>query len=374
MVLKTPKSTCEVIQWIYLKLKSSIEMRNIDINKVEVLSAPSESSKRATDHYSNLKDHKRSLRSDLDAIGLRKLNNWIKSVLIDQFCPRKPIVLDLCCGKGGDLMKWRVQGASFVAMVDGASESVKSAMNRYNGLLDSEEGIPFKSHFAIADCFRVRLKTIKGFYPFPEEPLFDLVSCQFALHYAFESEERLRAVLQNVSDNLRPGGAFIGTIPDASMILSNAKRSEEEYFAFGSDICRVRFTSETLPDLSEKPFGQEYYFHLQDAVEDLPEFLVHFPTLQRIAEEFGLELVLKANFHRFFLEFVRDEKYYRLLHQLGVFNETTQFPEDDWTTASLYQAFAFRKKNDVPYVPPWDLQKFEPSSVDEDDILCIIES
>lgn len=44
-------------------------------------------------------------------IGLKKFNNWIKSVLIGKFAFRdrgRPgaKVLDIGCGKGGDLNKW----------------------------------------------------------------------------------------------------------------------------------------------------------------------------------------------------------------------------------------------------------------------------
>lgn len=45
-------------------------------------------------------------------IGLKKFNNWIKSVLIGKFAFRQPgrpgaNVLDIGCGKGGDLNKWK---------------------------------------------------------------------------------------------------------------------------------------------------------------------------------------------------------------------------------------------------------------------------
>lgn len=48
---------------------------------------------------------------------------------------------------------------------------------------------------------------------------FDVVSMQFCMHYAFESETKARTMLRNVSSWLRPSGVFIGTIPDADKLL-----------------------------------------------------------------------------------------------------------------------------------------------------------
>lgn len=48
---------------------------------------------------------------------------------------------------------------------------------------------------------------------------FDVTSLQFCMHYAFESEEKVRVMLDNVSRFLRPGGTFMGTIPDSANLL-----------------------------------------------------------------------------------------------------------------------------------------------------------
>jgi mRNA (guanine-N7-)-methyltransferase len=48
---------------------------------------------------------------------------------------------------------------------------------------------------------------------------FDLVSTQFAAHYAFETREKARGLFRNVVDRLKPGGKFICTIPNAYAIV-----------------------------------------------------------------------------------------------------------------------------------------------------------
>lgn len=42
---------------------------------------------------------------------------------------------------------------------------------------------------------------------------------QFCMHYAFESLQKVRTMLKNVSDYLRPGGIFLGTIPNSDLLL-----------------------------------------------------------------------------------------------------------------------------------------------------------
>lgn len=49
--------------------------------------------------------------------------------------------------------------------------------------------------------------------------MFDFVSCQFALHYSFETEARARGLLLNISERLKPHGYFICTVPNANWIV-----------------------------------------------------------------------------------------------------------------------------------------------------------
>ena len=52
-----------------------------------------------------------------------------------------------------------------------------------------------------------------------ERIVFDIVSTQMAIHYLFESEDKLRAYFKNVTDRLEPGGYFIGTTIDSDELI-----------------------------------------------------------------------------------------------------------------------------------------------------------
>lgn len=54
---------------------------------------------------------------------------------------------------------------------------------------------------------------------FSSPDVYDAVSMQFSMHYAFGSIEKVRMMLRNVAGSLRPGGVFLGSVPDAGFLL-----------------------------------------------------------------------------------------------------------------------------------------------------------
>ena len=48
---------------------------------------------------------------------------------------------------------------------------------------------------------------------------FNIASCQFSLHYCFESLAQAEVMLRNLCENLRPGGFFIGTTVDSNELV-----------------------------------------------------------------------------------------------------------------------------------------------------------
>ena len=66
-------------------------------------------------------------------IFLLSFNNYIKALLISQVTKGSPglSILDLCCGKGGDIFKWRLAKPAHYVGVDLSRESVKEAHSRF---------------------------------------------------------------------------------------------------------------------------------------------------------------------------------------------------------------------------------------------------
>ena len=295
-------------------------------------------------HYNNFKDRHRTLTSGSDILNLKNLNNWVKSVLIGKHIKSNGAVLDLACGKGGDMLKFQAGKCTLYVGIDIAIASVRDALTRYNGY-DGRPGMKFAATLMVGDLCKDSLDAA-----LPAGQYFDLVSCQFALHYSFVSEERARAFLRNVSARLRPGGVFVGTTTDANVLVRRLR--EAPALEFGNVHYNVRFgaahAAKKFP--ADAPFGISYRFSLTESVEDCEEYLVHFPTLRRLAEEHGLELVSVQNFTDLFAAEWRSNK--PLLDKMRVLPPNGFFPDAQWEVAHLYCGFAFRKRDDGAPPPP----------------------
>ena len=254
-------------------------------------------------HYNALEEKGLAERSKSRIFYMRNFNNWIKSMLINEYLSKvkdqlklgEPLrVLDMCCGKGGDLLKWDKANITHLICTDIAEMSIEQCETRYKTMKDRGQRNSFSRLFT-AEFFACdsTLNRLREHYKDPSIEL-NLVSCQFAFHYCFESLKQAECMIRNASECLRTGGYFIGTIPDANDIMRRQKQAESN--VFGNDLYKITFLCDT-----ESPplFGAKYNFEL-DGVVNCPEFLVHFPLLVKLARKFGLELVMKERFEDYF--------------------------------------------------------------------------
>ncbi|KAL0000995.1 hypothetical protein SO802_014776 [Lithocarpus litseifolius] len=301
--------------------------------------------RKVAEHYSARTNQTLEEREASPIIHLKKLNNWIKSVLIQLYARRGDAVLDLACGKGGDLIKWDKAKVGYYVGVDIAEGSIEDCRTRYNGDADHHQRrkkFTFPARLICGDCYEARLDNVLA-----DDAPFDVCSSQFALHYSWSTEARARRALANISALLRPGGTLIGTMPDANVIIK--KLREAEGLDFGNSVYWICFDEEFSEKKfkSSSPFGIKYKFHLEDAV-DCPEWVVPFHVFKSLAEEYDLELVFAKNSHEFVHEYLKKPEYVDLMRRLGALGDGNQdkstLSPDEWEVAYLYLAFVLKKR------------------------------
>lgn len=220
---------------------------------------------------------------------MRNKHNKIKSTIINNFLEiylsgKEKNVLDISVGRFGDLHKYIKSGASFVFGIDPDEESIIEAKKRYNNLTRKK-----KEKMKVV----LKVQTISD-KEINFKKKFNLVVCNFTIHYFFKNEESLKTVFKNVSNALNKNGYFIGTGIDGKYII-NHKLNTDYYKIdklFNSDI-----------NLKERPFSNPYIFDLIDRPGTYSfkflEYLVDKNTFINTAKIYGLKCIEITPFENF---------------------------------------------------------------------------
>jgi len=323
----------------------------------------------ADNFYSNL-TRNLSTRDKSILYHMKCFNNWVKATQIAELDPntgthKQPLrVLDLACGKGGDLTKWTIhkRGMRNYVGIDVARGSLKDAAERARGMRKKNKLT--KAVFSCADLgsdvpgrFRnPRSKKLQKLLtwsledeaPFesgePEFNMaagggislhdkFDIISIQFAIHYMMQTGARARRFFHTVSQLLDIGGNLAFTTIDARVVVDHMMNLGHNYHfeegkepsfkevvvEAGGGACRLKFEPHIVKKLlqcradgtkgEEDLFGLEYTFTLVEGEDhaagmgdavNLPEWLIPIPVLVTLGKEAGLELEYAHNFHEFY--------------------------------------------------------------------------
>ena len=143
---------------------SRITVRRTEMHSPQIITIPADNARPEVGIHA---------RTDSPIIGLKKFNNWVKSVLIQKMAvpplqispskrattsrgkPSAPLsgrVLDIGCGKGGDLRKWQKARIMDYLALDIATVSVNQARDRWVKMRGGER---FDAFFAQGDCYSV---------------------------------------------------------------------------------------------------------------------------------------------------------------------------------------------------------------------------
>jgi hypothetical protein len=129
---------------------------------------------------------------------------------------------------------------------------------------------------------------------------FNIVSCQFAMHYFFENKRTLNEFLRNVSENTTEGGYFIGTCYDGRAVFEKLRGSGLPIIATyqnantGEPVQMVRIEKKYTQDVFEDDatsLGYKIDVYQETINKVFPEYLVNFTYFTRLMEEYGFKLV-----------------------------------------------------------------------------------
>lgn len=166
-------------------------------------------------------------KGDYTIVNLRAFHNLIKKRIylqnasLNKHCS----LLDLACGKGGDIQKWLLlKNYNYILALDINSGSIKATKekNNYEGAISRWNNI--KKTILKPPYIRFEIMNLNNNYALQNisridnNKLYDTISCQFALHYFAENLNTLENIFLLVSSKLKKGGKFIGTATNGDLI------------------------------------------------------------------------------------------------------------------------------------------------------------
>ncbi|XP_059457325.1 mRNA cap guanine-N7 methyltransferase 2 [Corylus avellana] len=231
----------------------------------------------------------------------QRLYEFARTGLVKIFAPPYATVCELYCGGGLDADKWDDAQIGHYMGIDVSSSGITQIREAWQSLRKAYTAEFFELDPCLENIeMHLQEKTNQA----------DVVCCLQHLQLCFETEERARKLLQNVSLLLKPGGYFFGITPDSSTIWAKYQKNVEAYHNKSSSMkpnivpnC-IRSESYMITfEVEEEKFplfGKKYQLKFASDISAETHCLVHFPSFIRLAREAGLEYVEMQNLTEFY--------------------------------------------------------------------------
>lgn len=233
-------------------------------------------------------------------------HNRIKERLYQTTIKVGDTLLELAVGRANDLHKWRKTKPSKIVGIDLSRGNLEGARQgacvRYiqenaKQRLPPTLFIEGNMTLPLLEQDNRYIKILNKEEPAPTEYLqkfaglteFDVISCQFAIHYACESEETFRTFVGNLTRHGK--GLFFGTCMDGQSVYSLLLGKEGHLFRSNNRVFG-EFTKDYADgDSWTEEFGKTIMVKLESFERATREYLVPFGRVTSILKENGYELV-----------------------------------------------------------------------------------
>ena len=266
---------------------------------------------------------------DIGRVGpLRDFHNkYIKEVILYNSVMKKPglALIDIGVGVAQDIQKWRRQQAGAVLGIDAAGDSInnphRGAYQRlWSTMVRNGRQAVLPMAFVIGDGSKnmssgeagataedkTILQSILGktkpegvVPPYIQNQLAnrfkmgaDIISCMFATHYFFESKEKFDGLLQNIAENLKIGGYFIGCCFDGEKTFEFLKGRDSKQGLEGDTLLWTitkKYEADEIPG-GDEAFGMPIDVEFISIGVPHREYLVPFKLLVEKLRSIGCDL------------------------------------------------------------------------------------
>lgn len=263
-------------------------------------------------HYDSVHNHTQQERREGMAFPLKKYHNQIKRTLLEKYARDADSLLDIGCGRGGDIQKWLGCNIKTVVGVDVSPREIEEAFRRWESIRGSRLDAKDKTYNFHVGNFNT-FKVSGGPY--------QVITAMFCLNYFFSTEQQVLDLAAKVAQNLKPGGVFLGTIVDGRRFV----QALHGRASFDDGFCELIQWWKDDP----QNFGSEFTFQINDTVV-APTVVAPTDVAAPPREYLSFKSTFKAIFERAGIQCIEMEPF-------------TPPPNQYWTGASgLYNYFAFK--------------------------------
>lgn len=334
--------------------------------------------------------------------GLQEFHNkYIKDMLLLKTALRTgKNIIDVACGKGGDMWKWINNGARYVLGIDYAGVNITNPKDgAYRRYLEAKQKVHHRIPniaFVIGNSARRIVNGEAGANPQESDILrsifgkenpqgslppyiervmagtfqggADVAACMFALHYFFESPATLDGFITNLSETVKPNGLFVGCCFDGDNVFKLLRgmnhhesivRTENEVTIWS--ITKEYEQNEFLAD--ESSIGMAIDVEFISIGSKYREYLVSFPYLIERLAKIGFRLLNEKELAE--LNLKQSTSTFDVSHAMAAAQRMNYRMLDSVKEFSFLNRWFIFKRQGIVEAPAPPIELLEPEVVEE---------